>query len=268
MPNEEPPIEPVAGASASEHAASAERSAATTHETAVQAPALAYRPEEEGDGWLDEPEELPSRPRRRLLAPVPIALLLVLLTACGFIGGVLVEKGQGNSDSSTAGAGASALASRFAALRGGGIGGGAKAGASDGSSGAGSRFGGSGIAGASGTGTGATVGQVAYIRRSTLYVTTAEGNTVKVDTSPASTVTKTITSDVSSIHPGETVLVTGAAGTNGAVRAESIRVGADGGGGLAALFGRSGTGSSRGTGTGSGGGGGGGGEPALFGKGG
>ncbi len=43
-------------------------------------------------------EELARRPRRRLLGtggnPIPLALLGVLLIACGFIGGVLVEKGQ------------------------------------------------------------------------------------------------------------------------------------------------------------------------------
>jgi hypothetical protein len=213
------------------------------------------QPAEEDGGWLDEPEELPRRPRRRLLAPIPIALLIVFLTACGFIGGVLVEKGQGSSGSS--GTGASALASRFAALRGAGAG--AKGGASGSSaSAAGGLFGSSG--GSSGAaGAGATTGQVAYIQGSTLYVTTAEGNTVKVDTSPASTVTKTVKADVGSIRPGETVLVTGAAGTNGAVSAESIRVGAGGGGGLAGLFGHSGAGSSARTG---------GGEPALFGKGG
>ena len=69
------------------------------------------------------PEELPPRPRRRLLGaggnPISLALLGVLLLACGFIGGVLVEKGQ--TSSSAAGSGAAAgLAARFAALRGAG----------------------------------------------------------------------------------------------------------------------------------------------------
>jgi hypothetical protein len=269
MSNEEPPIEPAASTGAPEPVAGAERSA-TIHETAVQAPALAYDPAENDGGWLDEPEELPRRPRRRLLAPIPIALLIVLLTACGFIGGVLVEKGQGSSSSS--GTGASALASRFAALRGRSAVG-AKSGASGSSaSAAGSLFSGSGgssAAAGAGVGAGATTGQVAYIQGSTLYVTTAEGNTVKVDTSPASTVTKTVKANVHSIRPGETVLVTGAAGSSGTVSAESIRVGAGGGGGLAGLFGRSGVGSSTGGDSGGGGGGGGGGgEPALFGKGG
>ena len=60
---------------------------------------------------------------------------------------------------------------------------------------------------------GRDAGQVAYIDGSTLYVTNAEGNTVKVTTSAASTVTKTVKADVKGIHPGETVIVTGAAGS-------------------------------------------------------
>jgi hypothetical protein len=263
MPNEEPTIEPTAGASVPEYAA-------TARETAVQAPGtLAYEPAAEDDGsWLDEPEELPRRPRRRLLAPIPIALLIVLVAACGFIGGVLVEKGQGSSSSSSSGTGAADLASRFAALRGGSAGASAK-GSTGGAAGAGGSLSGAGGASSAGPGAGATTGQVAYVQDSTLYVTTAEGNTVKVTTSKASTVTKTVKAAVNAIRPGETVLVTGATGTNGTVSAESIRVGTSGGGGgLAGLFGRSGAGAGSG-GAGSGGSSGsGGGEPALFGKGG
>ena len=76
----------------------------------------------EGTEWAEEPvEELPRRPRRRLLGaggnPIALALLGVLLIACGFIGGVLIEKGQSTSSSSSGAA--AGLASRFAALRGG-----------------------------------------------------------------------------------------------------------------------------------------------------
>lgn len=242
--------------------------------------------------WLEEPSELelPRRPRRRLLTPIPLALTAVLLIACGFIGGVLVEKGQSSSASS---AGASGFAARFASLRGasGGSGGGV-AGSSSGAAGASTGSGGgratslfgAGSAGGTGptgsaSGLGATIGQVAYVSGSTLYVTDTEGNTVKVKTSDASTVSKTVKSDVKGIHPGETVIVTGSTGSSGAVQAESIRVSEAGasGGGLGALFGggrrgglsnsQGGGGSSSGGATGSGGGAtSSGGEPALFGK--
>lgn len=211
---------------------------------------------------LDEPYalELPRRPRRRLLTPVPLALLGVLVTVCGFIAGVLVEKGQGSAGGS---GGGGALASRLGALRataGGGAGAGGCAAAGAGPTGA---FFGAGRAGA-------TIGQVAYISGHTLYVTTAEGSTVKVRTSAASTVTKTVKASVKGIHPGEAVVVTGSRGANGSVDAESIRVseaGGLGGGGLAALFGSGGRGGGSSGGSGSSGGGeSAGGGPALFGK--
>jgi len=234
MPHEEPAIEdaPTAG-------------------TTVEAPQPpGYEPADEQDEWLDEPVELPARPRRRLLSPAPLALLAALLTACGFIGGVLVEKGQ-TSSSSSAGAG-SGLASRLAALRGRGAGATASGAVAGGGSGAG------------GGGQRPTAGQVAYIDGSTLYVTNAEGNTVKVATSAATSVNKTVKTSVHAIHPGETVTVTGSSAASGAISAESINVGS-GAGGFAALLGGGGTGSSSASGTG---GAGRGGEQALFGKGG
>jgi hypothetical protein len=191
---------------------------------------------------------LPRRPRRRLLAPLPLAFAAVLLTACGFIGGVLVEKGETSSSTATGG---SSLASRFAALRGGASTGGSRTGAS-GASGAGSFF---------GSGAKPTAGQVAYLDGSTLYVTNTEGNTIKVTTSVGTTVSKTVTSAVKDIHPGETVTVAGAAGSGGTVSAESISVGASSGG-LASLFGG---GSSSSSASGSTGRGSSSGAPALFG---
>ena len=215
---------------------------------------------EQQEEWLDEPpeSELPPRPRRRLLTPVPLALMGVLLTACGFIGGVLVEKGESSSSSSSSGA--AGLASRFAALRAGATGAaGARSGS--GASSGGSFFGGSSSAG--GGFTRPTAGTVAYLDGSTLYVTNAEGNTVKVKTSAGTTVNKTVKSSVKGIHPGETVTVVGETGSGGAVTAESINVGSSGGG-LAALFG--GSGGRTGSGGGTRGGSGGSGEPALFGN--
>lgn len=169
-----------------------------------------------------EMQELPRRPRRRLLTPLPLALAGVLLIACGFIAGVLVEKGQ--TSSSSASTTTSGLASRFAGLR-------SALGGSAGAGGAG------GFAARLGAGGSPTVGQVAYVHGSTLYVTNTEGNTVKVSTSEASTISKTVKAGVKQIHPGETVTVTGEKGAGGAILARSISVGSSSGGGLAALFG-------------------------------
>jgi hypothetical protein len=262
MPHEEP-------AMPEQHATTVQQTAvpaSAAQMPTVREPAPAVAEPAFEDEWDEPIEELPPRPRRRLLGaggnPIPLALLGVLLIACGFIAGVLVEKGQTSSSSTGVGAGAAGLASRFAALRG-ASGGGSSASTSTGAAGGGFAASGSGAAGR------ATIGQVAYIDGSTLYVTNAEGNTVKVMTSAASTVTKTVKADVKGIHPGETVVVTGTTGVKGEISAESIRVGGGAGGGLGALFGGAGGGGRGGSGGGTGGGGSsGGGEPALFGKGG
>jgi hypothetical protein len=233
----------------------------TIHETG--APAVAYaheQPIEDREQWLDEDQPLPPRPRRRLLTPLPLSLLAVLLVACGFIGGVLVEKGQ-NGSSSGASGGASGFAARLKGLAG-----------ATGSGGAGRLA--AGAAGASATGgssgfTRPNTGTVAYVSGKTLYVTNSESNTVKVATSAATTVTKTVKTSVKGIHPGETVVITGAAASNGTINAESIRVGSlgAGAGGLAGLFGGGTTGGSATSGKASTGSGSSSSGPALFGSG-
>lgn len=227
--------------------------------TTTDLPATAEEPHVSSadDTWAQEPlEELPPRPRRRLLGtggnPIFLALLGVLLIACGFIGGVLVEKREIFSNIGPGGAG---LASRIAALRSAAGGTGSATGSSSvgGTSGAGSDTSGGGSAspggfaghfGGLGGAGGATIGEVSYISGNTLYVTNAEGNTVKITTSPASSITKTVKSDLHGIHPGETVVVRGSKGAHGAVTAESISVNAAGagpGGGIGALFGGGGS---------------------------
>jgi hypothetical protein len=184
---------------------------------------LDHGPGEEEREWLDEPSELPPRPRRRLLAPIPLALCGVLLIACGFIAGVQVQKGQGSpAASATAG-----LASRFAALGARGAGAGAAGGRSAAAGfPAGAGAGGFG-AGASGAGS-LTTGEVSYVRGNTIYVADSQGNTVKVSAAAASKVTKTVSTKASAIHPGETVVVIGTQAKNGSISARSISVSSGG----------------------------------------
>jgi hypothetical protein len=200
----------------------------SSHETtAPETSVLDYEPSEEQDEWLEDSEELPRRPRRRLLTPIPLALLAVLLIACGFVAGVEVQKGQ-TSSASGAGAGAgsgsgSGLASRLAALGGSppaGATGSASSTSGSGSKGAAGAFPG---AGGSGSG-GVTTGEVAYVRGNTLYVTDSQGNTVKVSAAAGSKVTKTVSTKAKSIHPGQTVVVLGSKAKNGSISASSISV--------------------------------------------
>jgi hypothetical protein len=195
----------------------------TPQSAAPETSELDYEPVE--DEWLQEPEELPRRPRRRLLTPVPLALLTVLLVACGFIGGVLVEKGQGGTASASGGA-SGGIASRIAAFKGGAFGAGRGAGGSSSSAaGSASTSGARAFPGLGGSSGGAvTTGEVAYVRGDTLYVTDSQGNTVKVDAPAGSKVTKTVSTKARSIHPGATVVVLGSKANNGSISATSIAV--------------------------------------------
>jgi hypothetical protein len=235
-----------------------ERATATV--TAEHTTEIPSEPIEQDELWPEDAEELPRRPRRRVLTPLPLALLAALAIACGFIAGVLVEKGQGGSASGDGSAGGG-FASRLAALRGGSGRGGATSGSSSGSASGGTtaatgatgglgRTSGGGAVG----GAGATIGQVAFVSKGTLYVTTTEGDTVKVKAAAGTSVTKTVKAKVASIHPGETVVVTGTTAASGAVSASAIRVGSTAGGlGGGGLFGAATGGSSGATGSGAGG---------------
>ncbi len=197
-----------------------------TEDTPIETSTLDYEAEPEEE-WLEEPEELPRRPRRKLLAPVPVALLAVLLVACAFFAGVEVEKGQ-TSSSTTGG-----LPSGLAALRsrlGSGTGSPSST-TSTGSSGSGFPSAG-GFRGASGlAGGGLTTGEVSFANGNTLYVTSSEGNTVKVSAPAGTKVSKTVTTNVHNIHPGDTVIVTGSKNKNGSVSASSITISSSGGSG-------------------------------------
>jgi hypothetical protein len=164
------------------------------------------------EDWYPELEQLPERPRRKLLTPSIVLLALVLFAACGFIGGVLVQKGQGSSGGG--GAGASTFASRFGA----GASGASGASGAAGTGGFASRF-----AGVFGGGAGGgTSGTVSSISGSTLYVTETSGNTVAVVTTPESKVKKSESVSASAIRPGDTVVVEGITGSTGTVVASSV----------------------------------------------
>jgi hypothetical protein len=166
---------------------------------------------------------LPPR-RRRGIAPLTAVLGVALVGAAAFFGGIEAQKAQGGSSSAAAAApGAPAgagAAGGFAGRRaaggfGGGFGGGAQ-GAGAGAQGAGG-FGG----GASG---GVTNGTVKLVKGKDIYVTDASGNTVKVAITGSSAVTKTVSTTIAGIHPGDTVLAVGAPGKNGTVAATQVRV--------------------------------------------
>ena len=149
----------------------------------------------------------------KLVTPVTRILLGLLVAAAGFIGGVLVERSQQPAASSSAATGA-------AAFRAGGANA-ANAGA-----------------GASGPGGGATVGTITLIDGANLYVTTAEGDVVKVVTNPQTAISVSKSGTVADLDPAKTVIVQGTADSDGTVTASQITQGGAGFGGAGGTGGR------------------------------
>ena len=142
----------------------------------------------------------------KVITPVTRILLAVLVAAAGFIGGVLVERSQQPAASTTASSGAAAFRA-----------GGANAGA--------------GAGGAGGAGGGATVGTITLVDGSNIYVTTAQGDVVKVVTSPQTAISVSKTGTVADLDPSTTVVVQGTADADGTVTASQITQGGAGFGG-------------------------------------
>jgi hypothetical protein len=170
------------------------------------------QPELTADGGDDFVAEILTRRKRRL--PILTAILVLAVAAGGaFIAGAEVQKHYGTSSATSGGAGANSAFSAFASrLRAGGAGAGR------------------GLFGAAAGAGGGTSGTVTLIKGSTLYVTDATGNTVLVHTSAASRVTRTVGGTVQTIHPGDTVTVTGVQAKNGSYTASAIAIAGGGNG--------------------------------------
>jgi hypothetical protein len=148
--------------------------------------------------------ELLARRRKRLPA-MTLALVVLVAAALAFVGGIEAQRHWGTATSASSAA-SSSLAARFGARAGGG----------------GLTFGAGGFGGTAG---GGTTGTVTLIKGSTLYVTDSSGNTVLVHTTAGTRVTQSATGTVKSIHPGDTVTVTGTPGSNGSTTARQVTIG-------------------------------------------
>ncbi len=147
--------------------------------------------------------------RRKRLPAVTLALALLVSAAAAFIGGIEAQKHWGTSTSSSAASGfPSGFAAAAASSRRGATGSGATSGFPS--------FGGFG---------GGPSGTVTLIKGSTLYVTSASGNTVLVHTSATSRVSKTVSGSVKTIHPGDSVTVVGTQAKDGSYTARSVTIG-------------------------------------------
>jgi len=197
-------------------------------------------PPQAAEGWYEEPDELPPRPRARFFTPLTVVLMLIVFAACGFVGGVLVQKNQG---SSTTGFTAASTSSRF------GAGATGASGASGARGGFGSRF--ASLFGGGAAGAGTAIGTVTDISGNKLYVTTAAGTMTEVITTPESKITKSESVGRNSIRPGDSVVVTGVTGNTGALTASTVTdsgsAGTSSSSAGSSLFGSSGTTSTSGS---------------------
>lgn len=177
------------------------------------------------DDDADELDEEPPARRRRSVPPLAIGLSAVVIAGLGFIGGVQVQKRSGDDANGGTPAGLAAM------MQAGGPGG----------AGADGARGGAGGASSSGT-----TGEVANVKGSKLYVTTADGSTVEVSVGRSATVQRVVSADADEIRPGDTVIVTGTTGDDGTVKATAVQATASGVSLLGGFGGRGGAPSSSG----------------------
>ncbi|MFE6846616.1 DUF5666 domain-containing protein [Streptomyces sp. NPDC057686] len=191
-------------------------------------------------GILSEPPdtrdisaELAAPPRPRL----PWLTLLLsggVVAGLAFTGGALVEKShlQGSAGSGAAGrnfaAGGGGAPGRTGAGQGQGAAGQGRTGAGQNSQN-GRRPGFGGTSGGPGAGAGVTTGTVKLVDGTTLYVTDAQGNVVKVTTDSNTQITQATPGKVSDLQPGQTVTVRGSRNDSGDVAASTVAQGGAGG---------------------------------------
>lgn len=138
---------------------------------------------------VTKPKPRPRRARRKLNTPLNLALAAILIALVAFwLGGMLQDDSSGSSSPampSFAGSG-----------------------------------GPSGMPG--GTGGSGTRGEITSLEGNTLYVSTSDGNTVKVKVKRNATVTRNAKAKARQLHPGDSVTVSGKTDEAGVVRADSV----------------------------------------------
>jgi hypothetical protein len=171
----------------------------------------------------DVGQELPGRPRRQYLNWRSATLVALIVGAVGFYVGIRVEKSHaGNSSGATRGFAFPGAASGSRAGAGASAAGSA-AGRSAGGGAAAALLGGArGLPGGAGAGTFGTVSSVSANGKY-LYVTDASGNTVKVQLSSATKISKSVSASKHSLHPGDAVVIGGLTDKQGTVDATSVR---------------------------------------------
>ncbi|PBC78517.1 hypothetical protein BX265_3289 [Streptomyces sp. TLI_235] len=183
--------------------------------------------------------ELAAPPRRRLPWP-SLVLAGAVIATVSFAGGAWYAKADGNGNGN---GGRQAAAGRQGAGAGG-------YGGFPGAGGYGGRAGNAAGGNApGGQNAGFTRGTVASVDGTTVYLTDASGNTVKVTTGDSTKVTLNKEGKVADLQPGQTVTVLGQKGSDGSYTATQLSEGAAAGGFGGRGAGGTGTGTAGGTGS-------------------
>ena len=151
--------------------------------------------------------------RRRAITPLTRALLVLVIAGGAFLGGVLVERSQAKTTSSSALP--TGVPANIAALFGGARTSTTVAGAS-------------GATGATAAST--TFGTVKLVDGNNVYVSDAQGNVVKVATNATTKITVSQPAAIAKLKPSTTVIVQGTTAADGTVTATSISQSTAGGG--------------------------------------
>ncbi|MGW4644925.1 hypothetical protein [Kitasatospora sp. NPDC004289] len=165
--------------------------------------------------------ELAAPPRRKLPWPT-LVLAAAVVATLGFVGGVQYQKGEGGGGNSAQGPRAGANQGQFP----GGYGGtNRRAGGQNGQNGQN----GQGLPNGQGGQGGFTRGTVKQVDGNTVYLTDANGNTVKVTTTDATKVQLAKQGKASDLTPGQSVTVVGTPDGSGGYAATQLTEGAAGG---------------------------------------
>jgi hypothetical protein len=147
--------------------------------------------------FADDVDDMPEPSSRRTVTPWTLAFAALVLAGLGFVAGIQMEKRQGQAAANVA------LPGGFSPVLGGGPAGEAPT----------ARLGAAGDA---------TIGEVKLVDGDNVYVTTADGTTVKVTTTSESEVTTTAEGTVADLEVGDTVIVQGTTSDDGTVAASRI----------------------------------------------
>jgi hypothetical protein len=164
------------------------------------------------------PSDLLPAQGRKGVPKVTVILGVGLLAAATFLAGIEAQKQWGGNDSN-----GSRFGGRAAAF-------GAGTGTTTGATGANGAAQGAGGFGRGGGGL--ATGTVKLVQGSTIYVTTTDGNTVKVTVPSSTAITKSVKTKLSGVQPGDTVTAIGTASSDGVIKATSVRLGDTGFGGF------------------------------------